>query len=91
MKTAAQACPLWYIGLRAVDEFHLKHGRYPGVTDDQVIGDAAVLHEVGAEIASVFGFEKDIFTEGHAKEFARYGGSVMHPIAAFVGGECRDI
>lgn len=81
-----QAAPIWYVGLRAADDFYKAHKRYPGSSDASLAGDEAEILSLGQGIAAAVGLESEVFTAAHAKEIARYGGSILHNVAAFIGG-----
>lgn len=78
----------WWIVLRAVANFQAKHVRYPGQADADVPGDIPLLKaevdafvkEAGIDIPSTIQIDDKI------AEAVRYGGAVLHNIAAFLGG-----
>lgn len=85
---APQQTPiLWYLGLRLVDAFQAKHGRYPGEEDEHYAADKATLiEELPALLSSMGLSEVEHFGANHAKEMARWGAAELHTTAAVVGG-----
>jgi NEDD8-activating enzyme E1 regulatory subunit len=76
----------FYLLFRAADSFHEEHGQYPGWTDDTVEEDRKKITSHIAKILSSHQLEEDYLNDNHANEIVRYGGSEIHPVAAFVGG-----
>lgn len=94
----------WYFLLRAAEMFRTKHGRYPGSILTQGVADAGFqadvqeLHDTCRQLISdskVTALEKEgkeleDFRQA-AQEVARYAGTEIHNIAAFMGGTAAQI
>jgi len=85
-------CPiLFYFMLRACDDFHAKHGRFPGANGKLELpendGDIAEVLKICQDIVSSLTMDTPVnITKEHAQEFTRYGGVELHNIAAVIGG-----
>lgn len=88
-KLKPQAPICWYAGLRAVDRFFVKQGRYPGVDAASLAADArALADELRAFVAEAGAAEAlgAVLADAHAEELARFGAAELHTVASVVGG-----
>ena len=76
----------FYLLLRAADSFYEEHGRYPGWTDETLKEDTNNIKTHISKILASHQLDEDYLNDNHANEIVRYGGSEIHPVAAFVGG-----
>lgn len=77
---------VFYLALRAVDRFYVKHGRYPGWLNEQVQSDIPLLRQQADQLLSELGLDPGLLADKYIQEMCRFGGSEMHNIAAFLGG-----
>jgi amyloid beta precursor protein binding protein 1 len=83
----------WYLAFRAGDRFFSRHGRHPGVDDATLEADKKELTEIGLALVSELQLE-DLGVEADPRvfeEYARYGGSEIHNLAAQVGGIASQV
>jgi amyloid beta precursor protein binding protein 1 len=88
-KLKPQAPVCWYAGLRAVDRFYVKQGRYPGLDESSLAADASLLaDELRAFVQEAGAAEamNEALADAHAQELARFGASELHGVASVVGG-----
>ena len=88
-KLKPQAPVCWYAGLRAVDRFYVKQGRYPGLDESSLAADASLLaDELRAFVQEAGAAEamNEALMDAHAQELARFGASELHAVASVVGG-----
>ncbi|RXG60580.1 NEDD8-activating enzyme E1 regulatory subunit [Armadillidium vulgare] len=76
---------VWYVMLRAVDQFHSEFRAYPGYFKDQVETDIVRLKVCVNRLLSDWGFSPCI-KDDYIHEICRYGAAEVHSIAAYVGG-----
>ncbi|XP_063801615.1 NEDD8-activating enzyme E1 regulatory subunit isoform X2 [Pseudophryne corroboree] len=76
---------VFYLMLRAVDRFHKKHGRYPGVYDNQIEGDLEKLETCLNDFLQEYGLSFSV-KEDYIQEFCRYGAAEPHTIASLLAG-----
>jgi len=82
---------LWYILLRAADDFHKAEGRYPGYTDDTLEADRAALRPYVDRILDLYKLPKTWIKKEHIFEIVRFGAAEVHTVGAFVGGAVSHI
>jgi amyloid beta precursor protein binding protein 1 len=84
----------WYVVFRGVDQFYLKHGRYPGNElsadlekdfNELVSCVDEVIQHHGLSV-SVSKSNDTALTEDMLREMVRFGGAHMHTIASILGG-----
>jgi amyloid beta precursor protein binding protein 1 len=76
----------WYLMIRIADAFRTKHGRYPGMFDDQVESDVKALRDVANTFLAARGLQPSLIKDDVLHEISRYGATELHNIAAFLGG-----
>jgi NEDD8-activating enzyme E1 regulatory subunit len=82
---ALHSCPaLWYVMLRACDEFFAEHGRFPGSDDASLASDAADVAARAEPLCAKFGVSGKVDSR-FSDEMARYGACEPHAVAAVVG------
>jgi len=85
---------IWYIIMRAADNFSKTHGRAPGAADGDYAGDVEPLKEAALEVAKDVGLEdavagwkrEDCSFDDLVTEYCRFGGSELHGLCAVMGG-----
>ena len=82
---------LWYVLLRAVDEFHAAEGRYPGYSDDTLEADRTALRPYVDRILELYKLPKTWIKKEHVFEIVRFGAAEVHTVGAFVGGAVSHI
>ena len=84
----AQTPMHWYLALRAAERFHTRQGRWPGVEDAQVEGDAEAVWEELQQLVREYGCTElpGSLSRDHAVEVTRYGAGELHAVSALVGG-----
>merc|ERR1712176_1124710 len=82
---------LWYIMLRAADDFHKDKGRYPGYTDDTLEADRKDLQPYVDRIVKLYNLPPTWVTKEHVYEIVRFGAAEVHTVGAFVGGAVSHI
>ena len=88
-KLKPQAPVCWYAGLRAVDRFYVKQGRYPGLDESSLAADASLLaDELRAFVQEAGAAEamNEALADAHAQELSRFGAAELHAVASVVGG-----
>jgi len=82
---------MYYLILRATDKYHTQFGADPGLREGDIEVDIARLKTI---VTSMLGSVPQGVDE-HIHEVVRYGGAVLHSVAAFLGGcvaqECIKI
>ncbi|XP_031558271.1 NEDD8-activating enzyme E1 regulatory subunit-like [Actinia tenebrosa] len=76
---------VFYVLMRAVDQFYSQYHRFPGHFDDQVEADVVKLRSCVSALLQEWTLATNIKSE-YIHEMCRYGASEIHPIAAFIGG-----
>ena len=82
---------LWYILLRAADDFHKAEGRYPGYSDDTIEADRSALRPYVDRILKLYQLPKAWIKKEHVFEIVRFGAAEVHTVGAFVGGAVSHI
>lgn len=78
----------WYVALRAVFEYHRKHGKFPGASKESVevlAKEATEVQQIATDFLKVCGHTGD-FEDSYAKELCRFGNSELHAVAGMMGG-----
>ena len=79
-----------YFLIRAVDDFHAAHGRFPGtaVADEHhvVEADAQLLRPFVNALLAQYDLDSDVVSSAWLHEMCRFGATEMHNIGAFLGG-----
>ncbi|ROT76495.1 NEDD8-activating enzyme E1 regulatory subunit [Penaeus vannamei] len=76
---------VWYVMLRAVDQFHSEFRAYPGYFQDQVETDIVRLKVCVNRLLADWGCGP-IIKDDFIHEMCRYGAAEVHSIAAYIGG-----
>ncbi|XP_045138460.1 NEDD8-activating enzyme E1 regulatory subunit-like [Portunus trituberculatus] len=76
---------VWYVMLRAVDQFHSEFRAYPGYFQDQVETDIVRLKVCVNRLLADWGCGP-IVKDDFIHEMCRYGASEVHSVAAYMGG-----
>lgn len=80
---------LWYLGVRACQEFFNRNGRYPGSIDNWE-SDVPLLLGVWMLVVEQYGLHEQDLVRQHSKnicqELTRYSNAEIHNIASVVGG-----
>jgi len=80
----------WYLGMRAIDLFKEKHGRYPGEKDaksgkEDVEADEKAVVGIADAFFQEFGLRAGKPNEKVLKELVRSGPTEIHTVGAFMG------
>ncbi|XP_071547570.1 NEDD8-activating enzyme E1 regulatory subunit [Panulirus ornatus] len=76
---------VWYVMLRAVDQFHSEFRAYPGYFQDQVETDIVRLKVCVNRLLADWGCGP-IVKDDFIHEMCRYGAAEVHSVAAYIGG-----
>lgn len=76
---------VWYVMLRAVDQFHSEFRAYPGYFNDQVETDIVRLKVCVNRLLADWGCGP-IIKDDFIHEMCRYGAAEVHSVAAYIGG-----
>lgn len=76
---------VWYVMLRAVDQFHTEFRAYPGFFQDQVETDIVRLKVCVNRLLTDWGCGP-IIKDDYIHEMCRYGAAEVHSVAAYIGG-----
>eukprot|EP00347_Sterkiella_histriomuscorum_P009093 403342543 len=77
----------WYVCMRAVEQFRMRNGRYPGLHDSQLDQDfQSVRQEVSGIMSQIMSDGSLRIEDKYIKEIVRYSDSKIHTVAAFLGG-----
>lgn len=77
---------VYYVLLRAADQFYSLFKFYPGEKDGAFEADVAQMKSMVSSLLQKWGFMSHSIRDDHIIELCRYGGGEMHSIAAFIGG-----
>lgn len=77
---------VYYVLLRAADQFYALYKSLPGLKDSEFESDVARLKAITSGLLQRWGLTSYSIRDEHIAEFCRYGGSELHSVAAFVGG-----
>jgi amyloid beta precursor protein binding protein 1 len=78
---------MWYVGLRAVQQFETKNGRWPGVDVTDLTDDTTEVKALGDSLVASMGAPEGTgFPQEYAEEMVRYGNSEIHTMASLMGG-----
>lgn len=77
---------LYYILLRAAQQFYSIHKVYPGREEGQFITDISHMKSIVGSLLQKWGLPASSIRDDYITEFCRYGGGEVHAVAAFIGG-----
>ncbi len=86
----AESSAPWYVVVRAVEEFRIKHkGNYPGLREQDIEQDFAELRSIVDAIMEKVNPDNDPsikVDDKYVREMLRFSGSKLHNISAMLGG-----
>ena len=77
---------VYYVLLRAADQFHSLYKSIPGENDANFESDIAQMKSIISSMIQRWGLSTCSIRDEHITEFCRYGGAEIHSVAAFLGG-----
>ena len=77
---------VYYILLRAADQFYSIYKFFPGDKDSEVESDVAQMKSIVSSLLQRWGMSMYSIRDEHIVEFCRYGGAELHSVAALIGG-----
>lgn len=77
---------IYYVLLRASEQFYSMYRSYPGERDSGVESDVAQLKTIVSSLLQKWGIATSSISDDYITEFCRYGAGKVHTVAAFVGG-----
>jgi len=81
---------VWYVLLRAADQFFAAQGAFPGASlTHQPEDDVPKVKEYVSGILDAWGLPNSV-DDRHISELCRAGGAELHTIAAYLGGACAQ-
>ena len=77
---------VYYILLRAAEQFYSMYKSYPGEKGNAFESDVAQMKSTVASLLQQWGASMYSIPDEHITEFCRYGAGEIHSVAAFLGG-----
>ena len=77
---------VYYVLLRAADQFYSLFKAYPGAGDNSLASDVSQLKTLVLTQLQRWGLTDCVIKDEHVVEFCRYGAAELHSVAAYVGG-----
>lgn len=75
---------IYYVLLRAANQFYSLYKAYPGV--DDVAVDVSKMKSIVTSLLQEWHIPDCVVKDDHVIEFCRYGGAELHSVAAYMGG-----